>query len=75
VECEPCGTIYFYNQRPGGTGSRGIASVAVSIVDGSGKPISKAEWSRPTADAFLTDFNPDDFEERVKTEEVGKIGN
>jgi hypothetical protein len=42
----PSSDVYLYN-RPQGSGNRGIACIAFSLVDGQGSPVNNVAWPRP----------------------------
>lgn len=60
--------VYLYNQSPGGTGSRGVACVAVALVDKSGSRMRCHDWKRPSD--FRFSLGMDELSTFIQTEEV-----
>ena len=63
--------MYLYNQSPGGTGSRGIACVAVTFGES-----CIVDCIRPSSEIYMKPFDTEDFSARVQTEAItnGKSG-
>jgi hypothetical protein len=62
--------VYLYNQRPGGTGSRGIACVTVTLIDSASKSSPFIDGCHPPSDASSSSFPQAEFDIRIATEEV-----
>ncbi|CAG7825302.1 unnamed protein product [Allacma fusca] len=67
--------IYMYNQSPGGTGSRGIACLAVTLIDNFENVIKVAESVRPASEAFSNVIQYEEFSEITAAEEISSEGN
>lgn len=60
--------VYLYNQSPGGTGSRGVACVSVSLVDRHGTLLRCRDWKRPWN--FQFSLSTSDLCTFIETEEI-----
>ncbi|XP_049806805.1 KICSTOR complex protein SZT2-like [Schistocerca nitens] len=53
--------IFLYNQSPA-SGNKGIACIAIAVVDHSGFLLHHSRYPKPSRDAYSQEVNPEDFD-------------
>lgn len=63
----PEGSIFLYNQSPS-SGSKGIACIAMAVVDSNGNIVKHLLYPKPAQNAYEKDINEGDFHSLTCTE-------